>query len=404
LEVFVNKFTKSILGLFLAVFLLGAAFSGGYVVGHTNQYSILDQYIPFLRTSNTPFWEAWSLVHNRYVDQPVDDTLLMRGAINGMLASLGDPHTSYFDPVNAKKLSDKLKGQQDYEGIGAYVLTNEKYLKVLSPIPGSNAEKAGILPGDFFIAIDGKDMTGIDPVVARESVIGPAGTTVTLTIRREGVAAPFDVKVVRAKITIPSVESKMLDNGVGYISLNVFGKTSSAELKTALTGLLAQKPKGIILDLRNNTGGLLQSAVEVSSLFIKDGLIVTEKYGDGTPPTALNAIPGGIATDIPMVVLVNELSASASEIVAGALQDYGRAKLVGVTTYGKGSVQVVSPLSNNQGEVKVTIAKWFTPKGRTIDKAGLTPDVVVTLTKEDFTKGLDPQMDAAVKTLLDMIK
>jgi carboxyl-terminal processing protease len=400
----VNKIVKSTIGVFLAVILLVAVFSGGYVVGHTNQYSILDQYIPFLRTSNTPFWEAWYVVHTRYVDQPVDDTKLMRAAINGMLASLGDPHTSYLDPVSAQQWADMLKGQKDFEGIGAYVDVSGKYLKVISPIPGSNAEKAGILPGDLFIAIDGKDMTGINPEVARQSVLGPAGTTVTLTIQRDGTTAPLLVKVLRAKITIPSVESKMLDNGVGYVRLNIFGETSSDELKTALSGLMAQKPKGIIFDLRNNGGGLLNSAVEIASQFIKDGLIVTEKYGDGTPPTALSAIPGGVATDIPLVVLVNEGSASASEIVAGALQDYGRAKLVGVTTYGKGSVQVVSPLSNNQGEVKVTIAKWFTPKGRTIEKTGLTPDVVVSLTKDDFTKGLDPQLDAAVKTLLDLIK
>jgi carboxyl-terminal processing protease len=175
-------------------------------------------------------------------------------------------------------------------------------------------------------------------------------------------------------------------------------------LISQLKALLAKKPKGLILDLRNNGGGYLQTAVEVSSQFIKDGVIVSEKYGDGRSMDKSDAIPGGLATDIPMVLLVNEGSASASEIVAGAIQDYARGKLVGVTTYGKGSVQIWTPLSNNEGAVRITIAKWLTPTGRTIHQLGLTPEVVVEMTKEDYSSGRDPQLDAAVKTLLDMLK
>lgn len=420
-----NKFVKFSLIFLLSVVLLTGAFSGGFIAGHFTQLPILDN-LPFiggmplqqplatptgasnatpegLKDIFTPFWEAWDLVHKQYVTQPVDDVKLMRGAISGMLASLGDNHTSYLDPDTAKKLTDALKGQQDYEGIGAYVDITGDYLKVISPISGSNAEKAGVLPGDVIIAIDGKDMAGVNPEEARQMVLGPAGTTVMLTIQRPNVEAPLDIKVLRAKISIPSVESKMLDNNIAYVKLNIFGASTSAELKTALTSLLAQKPKGLILDLRNNGGGFLQSGIEVSSQFIGSGVIVSEEYGDGRIDNS-NAISGGLALDIPMVVLVNEGSASASEIVAGALQDTGRAKLVGVVSYGKGSVQLPTQLSNNQGEVKITIAKWLTPKGRTIDKIGLTPEVIVKMTADDFSKGLDPQLEAAIKALLDVLK
>ena len=414
-----NKFAKYILIAVLAVFLLTGAFSGGFVAGHFTSLSVLDNLPIFgqalatpsgaadatpdsLKTLFTPFWETWDLVHKQYVDQPVDDLSLMRGAISGMLASLGDKHTSYMDPTQYQEANSSLSGA--YEGIGAYVDTTGDFLKVISPISQSPAEKAGVRAGDVIIAIDGASMKGINPEVARQKVLGPAGSTVTLSIQRSGVDKPFDVKIVRAQITIASVESKMLDNNVAYIKLNTFGQTTTQELTTQLKDLLAKKPQGLVLDLRNNGGGYLQTAVEVASQFIKSGVIVSEKYGDGRPVDKSSAISGGLATDIPMVVLVNEGTASASEIVSGAIQDYGRGKLVGVTTYGKGSVQIWTPLSNNAGAVRITIAKWLTPKDRTINEIGLTPDVVAQMTKDDYTAGRDPQLDAAVKALLDSLK
>jgi carboxyl-terminal processing protease len=419
-----NTFLKYTLIFFLAIVLLTGAFSGGFIAGHFTQLSLLNN-LPFLagtplqplatptgatdatpdnlKTLFAPFWESWTLVHQQYVDQPVDDTKLMQGAIRGMLASLGDAHTSYFDPKESEDLNKAMQGQQEYEGIGAYVDTTGEFLKVVSPISQSPAEKAGIKTDDLFIAIDGVSMKGVNPELARQKVLGPAGTEVTLTIQRAGVENPFDVKITRAKITIASVESKMLDGQIAYVKINIFGATTSSELTTQLKELLAQNPKGLILDLRNNGGGYLQSGIEVASQFIKEGLIVSEKYGNGQVDKN-NAVPGGLATDIPMVVLVNEGTASASEIVSGAIQDYGRGKLVGVVTYGKGSVQIPDRLSNNQGEVHITVAKWLTPKDRTIDKIGLTPDVIVEITKEDFAAGRDPQLDAAIKTLLDMLK
>jgi carboxyl-terminal processing protease len=194
----------------------------------------------------------------------------------------------------------------------------------------------------------------------------------------------------------------MLDNGVAYIQITTFGDNTTSELTKALTDVMAQNPKGLILDLRNNGGGYLQTAVEVASQFLGDGVVLYEQYGDGKKNT-YDVQSGGMATDIPMVVLINEGSASASEIVAGALQDYARATLVGVTSYGKGSVQNWIPLSDNQGAVRVTIAKWLTPNGRTIHEKGLTPEVWVEMTEDDYKNDLDPQLDTAIQTLLAII-
>jgi carboxyl-terminal processing protease len=233
-------------------------------------------------------------------------------------------------------------------------------------------------------------------------VLGPAGSVVTITVTRAGSAAPIDFKITREIIVIKSATGKMLPNGIAYVQITTFGDKTTAELKATLKELMAQNPKGLILDLRFNGGGYLQTAVEVVSQFLKEGVVLNEKTGDGKN-TVYDVQPGGLATDIPMVVLINEGSASASEITAGALQDYKRAVLVGVTSYGKGSVQLPTALSNDQGMVRVTIAKWFTPKDRTIDGKGLTPDVVVPMTDQDYINKLDPQLDAAVATLTAML-
>ncbi|HZD57194.1 MAG TPA: S41 family peptidase, partial [Anaerolineales bacterium] len=305
-----------------------------------------------------PFWQSWNIVHDQYIDQPVDDEALMRGAIKGMMESLGDQHSSYMDPEQYKQANIPLEGE--YEGIGAWVDPSGEFLTIVSPMPGSPAEKVGLKPGDEIIAVDGEDVTGIDGSLVIRRVLGPAGTTVKLTVRREGQAEPFDVQVTRANITIPSVVSKMLANNIAYVNLTTFGDKSISELRSTLKDLLAEKPVGLVLDLRNNPGGELSTAIEVASEFIGDGVIMYEEYGDGRRDT-YTARKGGLATDIPLVVLINEGSASASEIVAGAIQDRQRGTLVGTTSFGKGSVQNWIPLKNNEGAVRVTIARWLTP-------------------------------------------
>jgi carboxyl-terminal processing protease len=417
--VFVNKILKVILFGLIGLALLVGGFSGGFIAGHALPFAnflstgqIQNTTLPTtspqaqaatppdLQTLFKPFWEAWQIIHAQYVDQPVDDTKLMQGAINGMMQSLGDPHSTYMDPQTYKDANAQLAGS--YEGIGAYVDTTGKYLTVTSPMPGSPAEKAGLQAGDQIVGVDHQDVTGINPELVRLKVIGPAGTVVHLTIVRAGVAAPLEIDVTRAKITVASSSGKMLPNGIAYVQITTFGDNTTTELTNTLKTLMAQKPKGLILDLRDNGGGYLQTAVEVVSQFQDNGVVLYEQYGNGTKKP-YNIIPGGLATKIPIVVLINEGTASASEITAGALQDYMRAKLVGVVSYGKGSVQNWVPLSDNQGAVRVTIARWLTPDGRQIDKKGLTPDVYVQRTADDRKAGRDPQLDLAVQVLTDMV-
>ncbi|MBL8077327.1 MAG: S41 family peptidase [Anaerolineales bacterium] len=416
-----NKTLKYIFAVLVVILIGLGSFAGGFVTGHMLPFTGLPfpgdvTMVPPPTTSPeqqdatpsdvqalfAPFWEAWNLVHENYVDQPVDDLVLMRGAISGMMNALGDKHSSYMDPQDFKDANGSLEGA--YEGIGAYVDSTTEYLTITSPMPGSPAERAGLKPGDQVVAIDGEDMTGINAEAARLRVLGPAGTVVHLSIFREGEADLLEFDVTREKITVESATGKMLDGDIAYIQVTTFGEKTTPELLAALAKLMEQKPKGIILDLRNNGGGYLQTAVEVTSQFVGEGVVLYEQYGDGAR-TTYDVMPGGMATDaaIPMVVLINEGSASASEIVAGALQDLGRAKLVGVTSYGKGSVQNWIPLSGDNGAVRITIAKWLTPNERTIHEIGLTPDVEVEMTEDDYKNKLDPQLDKAVEVLLEMI-
>lgn len=412
-----NKTGRNILVIFLALFLLAGAFSGGLLVGwlipdKTALESSLQTSLLATPTSNAesstsqsvqtlfdPFWQTWQIVHDQYVDQPVDDTKLMQGAIRGMLESLGDKHTSYMDPEEYQQANASLAGE--YEGIGAYVDATGQYLTIQNPMPDSPAEKAGLIPGDEITKVDGKDMTGIDPSIVLQSVLGPAGTSVTLTIYRPDTKETFDVSITR-KIIQPvdeQVTGKMLDNDIAYISLPTFGDKTTDQLKEVLNTLLANNPKGLILDLRNDGGGYLKTAIEVVSQFIPSGVVMYEEEGNGTENT-YNAIAGGLATDIPLVVLVDGGTASAAEITAGAIQDYGRGTLVGVTTYGKGSVQNWIELDNSQGAVRVTIARWLTPNRRQINGVGLTPDYSVEYTEDQKKAGIaDPQLAKAIELL-----
>ncbi len=345
-----------------------------------------------------PFWQSWDLVHQQYVNQPVDNTKLMQGAIKGMLDALGDPHTSYMDPSSFAQQMSELNTGTQYEGIGAWVDATGSFLKIISPMPDSPAQKAGIKPGDIILAVDGQDMTGVPGDQVLQKVLGPAGTNVTLTIQR-GELKPFDVVVQRAKITTPQVEWHMEKNNIAYVHLFVYGELTADELNQALQEMLPKKPAGLILDLRYNGGGYVDSAIDVLSAFVPAGQVVMyEEHGDGQKVT-FKAKRGGLATQIPMVVLINDGTASASEITAGALQDLGRAKLVGVKSYGKGSVQAVTALQDNQGGVRITIAHWLTPNGRQIDGVGLTPDYEVPITDSDVTAGIDPQLDKAIELL-----
>ena len=419
-----NKSIKFALGCVASLILLAGVFSGGFIVGHLipstgfqlplNNNNSVEPALPptvspdqqnttpsDLQTLFKPFWETWNLIHKQYVVQPVDDVKLMQGAINGMLQTL-DVGLNYYDDPEQLKQHDELLNGKDYEGIGAYVDTKGDYLTIISPIKDSPAAKAGLRSKDMVIAIDGVDMTGTSPEDARLKVLGPAGTDVVLTIQRPGEVNPFDVTITRAKITTPLVESEMLPNGIAHITLNTFGDTADQELRKAIQDMMAQNPRGMIIDLRFNGGGYLYQGIAVASEFLPaNQIVVYEKRADGTLDENYST-GNGTAVDIPLVVLINSGSASASEIVSGALQDYGRAKLVGTQSYGKGSVQSVNPLSDG-GQVAITSAQWLTPNKRLIQGTGLTPDVYVEITQADFDAGIDPQLDAAVETLNAMI-
>jgi carboxyl-terminal processing protease len=343
-----------------------------------------------------PFWEAWDTLHRQYVDQPLNDSLLLQGAIRGMLSSIGDPHTSYMDPIEFQQANAPLEGE--YEGIGAYVDTTGEFLTIISPMPDSPAEKAGLKPGDKVVKIDGEDMTGIDPNLVLRKILGPAGTDVELTIERKEVE-DFVVQIIRSKILLPSIESKMLDNNIAYINLSSFASDTGPKLREDLKTLLANNPKGLVLDMRNDGGGYLDTAVQVVSEFLKEGTVLIEQYGDKSEQK-YPVQSGGMATEIPIVVLVNGGTASAAEITAGAIQDYKRGVLIGEKTYGKGSVQQWSTLANEAGAIRVTIARWLTPNGRQINGVGLTPDIEIKLTEDDFKNKKDPQLDRAIEYIL----
>jgi len=404
-----------------ALILMAGTFSAGFIAGHTMNppawlpLAYYDKYLqpgvlpeaPSAQANSgtpedlkelfKPFWQSWDLVKEYYVEQPVNQELMMRGAIRGMLQSLGDQHTSYLDPEMFKLTNEHLEGQE-YEGIGAWVDITGEYLTIISPMPGSPSEKAGLKPNDTVIAIDGVDMTGFDGEAVRQKVLGPKGSIVILTIHRESVEEPFDVKVTRDSIVVPMVAGRLLEDNIAYIQLFTFGDDATKELKDTLSQMIEQHPSGLILDMRNNGGGYLETAIDVVSQFVDQGIVMQEVYGDGRVEN-FEAKDGGLATQIPMVVLVNEGSASASEIVAGAIQDLGRGYLVGVTTYGKGSVQSYTQLDNNEGAVRVTIARWLTPKGRQINEVGLAPDFPIELTDQDIKDSKDTQLDKAVEVL-----
>jgi carboxyl-terminal processing protease len=342
------------------------------------------------------FWEVWAIIQRDYYGELPDTREVTYAAIRGMLGALNDPFTSFITPEEAAVRAEDDTGE--YEGIGAYVdMDEEGKLVIVEPFEGSPAEEAGLLPGDRIIAVDGVSLVGLTLAEAISKVRGPAGTEVVLTVEREGVAEPFDVTVVRKRFELEITEVEMLEGDIGYIRLREFSSLASDKVKEGLEELLPQNPKGIILDLRYNPGGWLDQALEVSDLFLADGVILTQRWKDGSEQV-FKAKSGDIGEDIPLVVLVDRGSASASEIVAGALQDHGRAVLIGEKTFGKGAVQTVHTLSDGS-QLVVTSAMWFTPKNQPIHGRGLIPDIEVPY-PESLEPGEDPQLERAIEYFL----
>ena len=342
------------------------------------------------------FREVWQIIESEYYgDLPSEDELTY-GTIRGAVDTLGDPYTAFVDPQAAAIMREDQSGS--FEGIGALVTMEEGALSIVSVYKDRPAEKAGLRSGDVIAQVDDTLIENMSIYEAISLIRGPAGTPVRLKVYREG-EEPFEVDVIRAKIDIELVESKMLDDGIGYVRLTQFDNTATVKLASAIEELLAQNPKGLILDLRSNPGGLLNESITTAGLFLpRDTLVLIERFKDGTE-TPYTTSEEPVAADIPLVVLVDAGSASASEIVAGALQDHGQAVLIGDKTFGKGSVQLLHTLSNDS-ELRVTIARWFTPNDRAIHGEGLDPDIAVAVTQEDIDAERDPQLDRAVEYLL----
>ena len=343
------------------------------------------------------FWEAWNLIQRDYYGDLPSEEEMTYGAIRGAISTLGDPFTGFIEPDVAAINREDDSGS--FEGIGAYVTMKEGRLMIVSTFKDQPAEKAGLRRNDIVLKVDDTPIENMSIYEAISLIRGPAGTPVRLTILRKGEKEPFEVEIIRARIEIPVVESEMRDDGIAYVSLLDFSSDASDKLDKAIQEMMKQNPKGLILDLRGNPGGWLNEAVLVSGLFLpKDSVVVIERYKD-QDPEVLRTPYRPTVPDIPLVVLVDGGSASASEIVAGALQDHGRAILIGEKTFGKGSVQWPHELSNG-AELRVTVARWFTPNDRAIHGQGLEPDIVVERTEEDIEAERDPQLDRAVEYLL----
>ncbi|HLH25544.1 MAG TPA: S41 family peptidase [Chloroflexota bacterium] len=347
---------------------------------------------PELQEQFQTFWETWSLLDHEYYDRgALDSKKLTRGAIKGMLEALGDPHTVYLDPDMSEVSDAELRG--GFEGIGVHVDLVDGKLRVVSPIEGSPSEKAGIRAGDYIVQADGQDLTGLSLLQAVNLIRGPRGTPVRLMVQRDGWPAPRPFDVTRSDIKLESVRTRLLDGDVAYVRISTFASTTARDLREPLDRLLAARPQGLVLDLRANPGGYLQAALEVASEFVPDGVLLTEEYADGRREV-FRAKEGGRATQIPVAVLVDHGSASAAEIVAGALHDHGRGVLVGERTFGKGTVQHVHTLADHS-TVRITIARWLTPNEQPLDGVGLAPDIVVAA----GSGSTDPVLDRAVQYL-----
>lgn len=329
-----------------------------------------------------------------YGDIPNGDELAY-GAIRGMLMTLGDPYTSFIEPSISAILNEDASGE--FEGIGAMVSMREDgYLEIASLIPGQPAEAAGVLPGDIIVAVNGEDIVGLGLYEAISYIRGPANTEAELEIIRPTEPDRVFITVTRARIEIPIIESEIIDNDIAYVRLTEFDANATERVEEALDELFAQNPRALIFDLRDNPGGWLNQAIGVADLFLEDGIVAIQRDSEGREQR-FPSETGQIGEDIPMVVLVNAGSASASEIVAGAIQDRGRGILIGMQTLGKGSVQLPNNLDDGS-QLRVTIARWYTPNEQPLHGTGLTPDVEAPY-PVDTPAGEDPQLQRALEYL-----
>ena len=394
--------TPRIITFLLVLVLVLSSFVVGYAVGTKGSWTAPFQE-PKTSSASVDFTllnDVWGILQKQYVSQPINTTTAVYGAVRGLIDSLKDPYTVFFTPEESKSFQEEIEGT--FDGIGAEIGMKNEQLVVIAPLPKSPAERAGLLAGDQILSIDAVQSKTLSLDEAVNRIRGAKGTTVVLQILRTGETEPKEFSITRESITVQSVMTEYRDDGIAYLTLSYFGPNTARDFQSAANEMTMKDVKGIILDLRNNPGGYLDAAVSVASQFVENQTtIVIEEEADGTK-TTLRSENGNVLSGMPTVVLVDQGSASGSEIVAGALQDLGVATLIGVTTFGKGSVQQLEDLDGG-ASLKVTVAKWLTPKGRSIHEQGIAPDVVVERTEEDYSNDRDPQFDRALEILKEKI-
>lgn len=347
------------------------------------------------------FWEVWGLLDDSYIDeQSLDRQQMVYGAIGGMVASLGDPYTVYMTPTETDEFDQSLGGR--LEGIGAELTVRDQSLVVVTPLKGSPAEAAGLLPGDIIYKIDGNLTAEMTLFEAIKNIRGERGTRVTLTVIRDVNEEPFEVGIVRDTIDIESVVMEQPEDGIYWMSIYQFNDNTYTAFDEKIQELLSASPKGLIIDLRNNGGGYLEISVDMLSDLLEGNVeAVTIKRRDSRNDETMYVSGSPRLPDLPIVVLINDGSASASEILAGAIQDHQRGIVIGETSFGKGSVQEVDKLRDGSS-IRLTVARWYTPDGNNIDGVGITPDIEVVMTDEDYENGEDPQLNAAIEYLKNL--
>lgn len=347
------------------------------------------------------FWDAYYKLQDNFVDSSKLDTQkIIYGAISGMTKSLGDPYTSFFNPTEAKKFEQDLSGS--FDGIGVEIGLKKNQLTVIAPLKNTPGEKAGLKAGDIIIKINDKSTADMSAEEAANLIRGKKGTEVTLTIFRDGWENTKDIKITRSTINIPSVDWELKDENIAYIHIYLFDQALSSNFNKIASEILNSPAKKIVLDLRNNPGGYLEIAKEISGWFLKNGQVVTiENFGQDKDKKYYKADGNANFSEYPMVVLIDQGSASASEILAGTLRDNRNILLIGEKSFGKGSVQEVLQLRDGS-MLKITIAKWLTPNGNSISEVGLSPDINVEITDKDSENKKDPQLDKALEIIKNL--
>ncbi|HAT73418.1 MAG: Carboxyl-terminal protease [Candidatus Moranbacteria bacterium GW2011_GWF2_36_839] len=347
------------------------------------------------------FWKVWDLVKEKHVERnSLDAQKMVYGAINGMLSATSDPYSSFFNPEESKMFSEDIAGS--FDGIGAELGMKDKILTVIAPLDGSPAQKAGIRSGDKILKIDEKSSLELSIDQAVDLIRGKKGTQVKLTILHDGEQETVEINVIRDTIKLDSAKVEFKDDDIAYLKIIKFSDDVDVQFDSAMNKIIAQQSKGIILDLRDNPGGLLDKSIKVASRMIAKGSVVVLEENNAGKKNSLYTIGGDKLSSIPMVVLINEGSASASEILAGALKDDRGLTLIGEKTFGKGSVQQLMDLPGGSS-VKITVAKWLTPKGDYIMEKGISPDIEVEMTNDDYKNERDPQLDKAMEIIKEKI-